>query len=145
MLEVPPGSMDLVLTSPPYAGVYDYSRHQSRRYPLFGEDGSFAEAHELGSRRDPGRYREDLGTVLRRLLEALRPEGRILLLLGDSRDMKADELVAELAKGAGGRLTASASQKRRDWSGGPPRREHLLLVERTATSSETPPVPASPR
>jgi hypothetical protein len=145
MLEVPPGSMDLVLTSPPYAGVYDYSRHQSRRYPLFGEDGSFAEAHELGSRRDPGRYREDLGTVVRRLLEALRPEGRILLLLGDGRDMKADELVAELAKGAGGRLTASASQKRRDWSGGPPRREHLLLVERTSTSPGIPPVPASPR
>jgi hypothetical protein len=144
-LEVPPGSVDLVLSSPPYAGVYDYSRHQSRRYPIFGEDRTFAEAHELGSRRDPGRYPEDLAQVLSRLLAALGPEGKILLLLGDGPTGKADELVSELSGRAGGRLVAAASQKRRNWSGGPPRREHLLLVELTPTSSEIPPVPASPR
>jgi len=127
--KLPAGGVDLVVTSPPYAGVYDYSRHQARRYPIFGEDPAFAEAHELGSRRDPGRYCEDLEAVLRNLLGALAPQGRILILLGDGQLVKADGLLAELAAKTGARVVAVATQKRRDWAGGPPKREHLVLLD----------------
>jgi hypothetical protein len=126
----PSGSVDLVVTSPPYAGVYDYSRHQARRYPLFGEDPAFAEAHELGSRRDASRYPQDMEAVLQNLAGALSPQGRILLLIGDGQLVKADVLVKELAAKAGLQVLAIATQKRRDWSGGPPKREHFACLVR---------------
>ncbi len=132
---LPPSSVDLILTSPPYAGTYDYARHQARRHPIFGGGEEFSREHEIGSRRSAARgYREDMEACLRGMLRALAPEGRILMLLGDGtvegRPLPADRLMAELAGKLGARATASASQVRRDWSGGPPRREHLILVEK---------------
>jgi hypothetical protein len=124
----PPGSVDLILTSPPYAGVYDYSRHQARRYPIFGEDPSFAEKVELGSRRDPGKYREDMEVVLKNLLSALSPQGVLVMAIGDGQQVKADLLLGELAAKLGARVVASATQSRKDWGGGPPKQEHLLLI-----------------
>jgi hypothetical protein len=122
------GTVDLVVTSPPYAGVYDYSRHQSRRYPIFDEDPKFAEAHELGSRRDAGRYREDMEAVLRNLLGALSPQGRLVMLIGDGQQVKADAFITETSSKLGAKVLAIASQGRKDWSGGPPKQEHLIAV-----------------
>lgn len=132
---LPPASVDLVLTSPPYAGTYDYARHQARRYPLLGGGGDFAREHEIGARREAGRgYREDMEAAFRQMARALVPGGRILLLLGDGtiegRPLAADRLAADLAAKVGARVLASASQTRRDWSGGPPRREHLILARK---------------
>jgi SAM-dependent methyltransferase len=130
-VELPAGGYELVLSSPPYPGTYDYAAHQERRYPLFGIDASFERAHEIGARRTGGAgYAEDMDAVLGRLGEALAPGGRMVLLVGDGRDLRADRLFAELAARHGMRLAAAASQRRRDWTGGPPRREHLLLIER---------------
>jgi DNA modification methylase len=122
------GGIDLVVTSPPYAGVYDYSRHQSRRYPIFDEDPKFAEAHELGSRRDAGRYREDMELVLKNLLGALSPHGRIVMMIGDGQQVKADAFLTEVAAKLGAKVLAIASQSRKDWSGGPPKQEHLIAI-----------------
>lgn len=127
---LPAGGVDLILTSPPYAGVYDYSRHQSRRYPLFDEDPRFAEARELGSRRDASRYKEDMETVLKNLLGALSPAGRIVMMIGDGQQVKADQFLTELAAKTGAKLQAIASQSRRSWHGGPPKQEHLISIGR---------------
>ncbi len=134
---LPPGLADLVLTSPPYAGTYDYALHQGRRYPLFGGGEEYVRDREIGARRNAARgYREDMGACLAGMLRALAPGGRILMLLGDGEAegtrLQADRLVADLARGLGARVAAAASQVRRDWGGGPPRREHLILVERGA-------------
>lgn len=130
-IRLPEGGYDLVLSSPPYPGVYDYAAHQARRYPLFGFDPSFEREHEIGARRTGGEgYGEDMGKVLAGLARALAPGGKMLLLVGDGRNLRADRLFAELAARVGGRLVAAASQRRRDWTGGPPRKEHLLLVAR---------------
>ncbi len=120
----PAAPADLVLTSPPYVGTYDYALHHARRYPLFGEDPSFALKNEIGSRRRPGAYREDLEACLRNMLAALSPAGKILLLVGDGEDLAADALLAELSSKLGARVAAGASQRRREG------REHLLLIER---------------
>jgi hypothetical protein len=125
---LPAGGYDLVLTSPPYAGTYDYVEHHARRYPLWGEDPAFARAHEIGSRRAPERYREDLAAALRNALGALAPGGRCLVLLGDGAGVRADALLNELAPSLGARVAAVASQRRRDWKGGPLKREHLALM-----------------
>jgi hypothetical protein len=128
--KLPPDGVDLVLTSPPYAGVYDYSRHQSRRYPIFDEDPKFAEEHELGSRRDATKYRQDMETVLRNLVPSLTPQGRIVMLIGDGQQVKADAFITETAAKVGAKVLAIASQARKDWSGGPPKQEHLIALSR---------------
>ena len=132
---LPAASVGLVLTSPPYAGVYDYAVHQERRYPIFGGGGDFARRCEIGSRRTGGaRYREDMESSLGAMLRALAPGGHLLMLVGDGRvagrPLRADRLVEDLCRGLGARVLASASQARRDWAGGPPRDEHLILVVR---------------
>jgi len=126
--KLPEGGVDLVVTSPPYSGVYDYSRHQARRYPIFDEDPQYAESHELGSRRDASRYREDMERVLRNLLGGLAPNGRIVMLIGDGQQVKADQFLTELSAKLGAKVLAMASQGRRDWSGGPPKQEHLIAI-----------------
>jgi len=128
--KLPPDGVDLVVTSPPYSGVYDYSRHQARRYPIFDEDPKFAEAHELGSRRDASLYRQDMETVLKNLLASLTPQGRIVMLIGDGQQLKADAFITETAAKLGAKVLAMASQSRKDWSGGPPKQEHLIAVGR---------------
>jgi hypothetical protein len=115
---------DLVLSSPPYPGVYDYSRHHRLRFPLFGDDGSFAERHEMGAKRDPGDYAADLAASLKRI--PLGANGRILLLIGDGtiegKPVRADDLLRRIP---GLALRAVASQAR---DAG--RREHLALLTR---------------
>ena len=122
--------MDLVVTSPPYAGTYDYAHQQARRYPLFDEDPQFAEEHELGARRAASTYRVDMEAVIKRLLDALTPQGRIVMLIGDGQQVKADALIAATAAQLGAQMLAMASQSRKDWRGGPPKQEHLILLGR---------------
>jgi SAM-dependent methyltransferase len=132
------GGHALVVSSPPYCGVYDYTRQHARRYALLGIDPSAAELGEIGSRRTRGaKYAEDLRTVLQRILAALAPSGRALLLVGDGEEsgqaFDGAALLADLAGKAGARVIATASQKRRSDSEGPPRREHLVMLGRSAS------------
>jgi hypothetical protein len=127
---LPPDGVDLVVTSPPYAGTYDYAHQQARRYPLFDEDPQFAEEHELGARRAASTYRVDMEAVIKRLLDALTPQGRIVMLIGDGQQVKADALIAATAAQLGAQMLAMASQSRQDWRGGPPKQEHLILLGR---------------
>jgi len=115
---------DLVLASPPYPGVYDYSRHHRLRFPLFGDDGSFADGHEIGAKRAPGNYAADMTAALKRI--PLGANGKIILLVGDGtiagKPVRADELLRRVA---GFNVRAVASQNR---AGG--LREHLALLAR---------------
>jgi hypothetical protein len=127
-----PARAALLLTSPPYPGVYDYSRHHRLRFPLFGDDGVFAEKHEIGSRRDEAaRYAADLTACL---LHAAAD--RAVLLIGDNAGIRADAVMRQIAPALGGRLVAMASQDRREVAFGRRglvKREHLVLIERPAT------------
>lgn len=138
---VPGASFDLVLTSPPYAGTYDYAYQHARRYPLFDDDGSLVARCEIGARRRVmnrpeglREYRQDMAAAMERVFAALAPGGRLLMLIGDGtaggKPVWARTLIAGLAEALGGKLKAWASQRRRDWSGGPPRYEHLLQIEK---------------
>ncbi len=130
--------VDLILTSPPYGGTYDYVDHHARRYPWLGVDpGQFATG-EMGARRrmtdaSPERWDQELGDALRAMAAVVRPGAPTLLLLGDGeiggRRVSADVQVERLAPASGLKLLAVASQARRDWKGGTPRREHLLWLE----------------
>jgi hypothetical protein len=68
--------------------------------------------------------------VLKNLLGALSSQGRILILIGDGQQVKADSFLTELAAKLGAKVLAIASQSRKDWSGGPPKQEHLVAIGR---------------
>ncbi len=137
--EVVPGPFDLILTSPPYGGTYDYVDHHALRYPWLGIDSRRMQRDEIGARRHLkgsdalARWDEEFLAALRSMATVLSDGGLIVLLQGDAqvrgRRIDAEEQVARLASQAGLRLVAAASQPRPDYTGGPARREHLLGLQ----------------
>jgi SAM-dependent methyltransferase len=152
------GSVALVVTSPPYPGVYDYlEHHEARLRWLRLRADRFGEA-EIGARRslDPlgpeeglARWKRELGDVLRAFYRVMRPSARAVLLLADSVVAGEPVFAADLLKSGAPRfgfeVRALASQERPHFHGPTarafarrPRREHAILLERSL-SSERPP------
>lgn len=141
---------DLVLSSPPYGGTYDYADHHARRMPWLGLSTAGLEAGELGARRHLSRgkhaarrWDREVEAMLDSIGSVLSSRGRVVLLVGDAqvgaRRVAADRQLVELAPRVGLEVVASASQLRPDWEGGPPRREHLVALRPTVTSGRAPP------
>ena len=85
---VSPRSVDLVLSSPPYPGVYDYALHHATRLRWLGLDARPFETREIGARRHvraASRYdaieswRRDFGESLRAIRGVLAPRGAAVL------------------------------------------------------------------
>lgn len=145
-------TVSLVVSSPPYPGVYDYVSHHDDRLRWLGLPARDFEQFEIGSRRELAdesfgvalaRWERDLGLTLAALARALQPRGSIVLLIADStlagRALFAERVVTKLAPSAGLTLVARASQVRphfhagsRDAFAQQPRREHLLLLRATS-------------
>lgn len=148
---VPVGAAAAVVTSPPYAGTYDYEDQHLLRLAFLDRDGSAFAKNEIGARRafehDVARglaqWERDLASTLHSIKRALKPGGRAIVLIGDSlagvgpssRAVFADDIVAKLAPGAGLTVVAAASQARLALGGGErrafetrPKREHLVLL-----------------
>ena len=145
---VPDGTAAGIVTSPPYAGTYDYAEHQRLRFDFLALRHRELDAGELGSRRSfeddaPAAYRawrEALTGVVARIARALAPgraaaivlgdsvaRGRALYALDDLRDALPGDLVLE----------AWASQERpmlgvaeRRAFGARPKAEHVALLRR---------------
>jgi SAM-dependent methyltransferase len=149
---------DLILTSPPYGGTYDYLHHHARRHAWLGINAKGLRSGEIGARRHfsggrsgsrapaqarargPAQVRErwdsQVTDVLQAIAALLRPEGVALLLVGDA-DIAGDRVPADvqlerLAPIAEMQVVAVASQPRPDWRRGPDRREHLVALRRSA-------------
>ncbi len=147
-LEVAAGTFDLAITSPPYAGTYDYADLHGLRMAFLAIDAGELEKKEIGprSRFAAGRaralddYRRDLRAALDGIARALRPGGRAALVVGDSmagrQPVRADQIVkgatppslAMLAWAAQERPALGGAEKRS--FGATPKREHILLFER---------------
>ncbi|MBI2393768.1 MAG: DNA adenine methylase [Deltaproteobacteria bacterium] len=149
------GSVDLVLTSPPYAATYDYLEHHDVRLRwLRLKPERFAEL-EVGARRayaklTAGRARDrwddELGRTLKAMARSMRPSALLLLVIADSavRSMalRAETVVENLAPRADLEVVAIASQARphfhtatRHAFADRPRREHLIALRRTAIAA----------
>jgi hypothetical protein len=146
--EVRSGGVDLVLTSPPYPGVYDYVIHHRDRLRWLGFEAERFDAFEIGARRHArgvsyrpaiARYRSELGRALAEVGRVLARHGSALVVIGDSvladRAVRADDLVAGLAQEAALEVVAVASQERPHFHAPTerafadrPRREHVIVL-----------------
>lgn len=130
---------DLVLSSPPYGGTYDYVDHHRRRYAWLDMRPHALSDGEVGARRDLShqrggdrRWDGQVAQFLTAMSEVLRPEGLAVLLMGDAevndRRVPADRQLQRLAPKAGFEFLAAASQPRPDRRGGRTRAEHLVAL-----------------
>lgn len=146
--EVRSDTVDLVVTSPPYPGVYDYVIHHQDRLRWLGFDAARFEAFEIGARRHArnvsfrpaiARYRSELGRALGEVGRVLKRKGSALVVIADSvladQPVRADELVESLAKEVGLAVSTVASQVRPHFHaptqkvfGRTPRREHVVVI-----------------
>lgn len=145
---VAPESVDLAVTSPPYAGVYDYADHHDLRLRWLGLDEAPLASGEVGARRsfdDPKaglvRWDADGRAWTAALARSLKPGARAAVMGGDGASpagaIRFDTSFLAWTEAAGLRFLAAAAQRRPTLDpvtrGAYPandRREHLLLVER---------------
>jgi hypothetical protein len=143
-----PASLDLIVSSPPYPGVYDYFDHHELRLRWLGLDEKRFETAEIGARRRLSgigfqsaveRWEGEFGACLDAFRDALLPQGSIALVIADSvlggRALYADEAMRVLASEHGLVLACLASQERpyfheptRAAFRASPRREHVLIL-----------------
>jgi len=141
-------SVDLVLTSPPYAGVYDYLEHHALRLRWLGlderrfADGELGARRRISSERAPAaaeRFRKETRDMLAAMARVLRSSGKAVLLVADGlvarRALRIDELLRTLAPELGLEVVAIASQARQHFHAPTqaafaeaPRREHAVML-----------------
>ena len=89
---VPDGTATAIITSPPYAGTYDYAEHQRLRFDFLALRHRDLDAGEIGARRSwqadalraDQAWRRALGDTLTSFTRALAPGGTAALIIGDS-------------------------------------------------------------
>ena len=144
------GSVDAVITSPPYPGNYDYLAHHAVRLRWLGMPAEGFDRAEIGARRrlDPlgpeaavAAWRREFGDVLGELARVLVPRGAAAIVTADTvvagRPLDAAALLVALAPTCGFEVAAIASQPRPHFHAPTsrafdrmPRREHVVIVRR---------------
>jgi hypothetical protein len=146
---IPDGSVAGIVTSPPYAGTYDYAEHQRLRFDFLGLRHRDLDAGEVGSRRafeeDPAAahraWQKALTGIIGRIARALAPGRAAAIVIGDSmargRGIYALDDVREALPGDLA-LEAWASQERPMLGTGErrafaerPKAEHIVVLRRT--------------
>ncbi|MDZ4695935.1 MAG: hypothetical protein SGI86_12370 [Deltaproteobacteria bacterium] len=135
-------TVSLIVTSPPYAGIYDYLRLHETRYHFTGLDSSKFAAMQIGMPGSHSRtFRRARSAFMAEIARMLRPKAWALLVVGDgvldSKPENARDDTADAAHEAGLQPVAFASQERRPRDSrlravfeNTPRREHLLLFRK---------------
>jgi len=139
-------SFDLVLSSPPYAGTYDYADLHDVRFLWLGLPREDLDRRQVGARTEflgspEKRWQKDRHRWLGEIGRVVKPDGRVVLVIGDgvvgNQPEDAADAMAYDAPGAGLVVVARASQSRppRDRRlsaifAGRPRREHMLMLRR---------------
>jgi len=138
-------SIDLILSSPPYAGTYDYAEHHDVRFLWLGLSRESFDRVQVGARSEdmgsPGRrWQNDRRRWLGEMGRVTKPGATIVLVVGDGVVDNQPEDMAEAIKldapKAGLNLVAGAYQARpprdrrlREIFGDQPRREHILVLQ----------------
>ena len=146
-LPIPDRKATLVLSSPPYAGTYDYAAQHETRFVWLGLSARKFRKVQMGARvsaigdTKSGVWRVDETRFVAEMARVLRPGGHALLVVGDGvidgQPEHAPDSVAEAGEPVGLEPIARASQARPIHDrrlaaifGDRPRREHLLLLRK---------------
>ena len=82
---------DMIITSPPYVGLIDYHEQHRYAYELLGlqtrENEEIGPASGGSSRAAVGRYVDDLTDAFRNAMHALKPGGRMVVVVHDRRNL----------------------------------------------------------
>lgn len=136
------GPFDLILTSPPYGGTYNYVQHHALRCDWLGFDTRAFRRAEIASRRQgiaqdaENQWRNDMQQVLAECAAVTRAGAWMAWVVGDAvfnRSTLPTLLsLRELGDAQGFRWAAVASQERKDWQRAHTTRyEHLIAWQRT--------------
>jgi SAM-dependent methyltransferase len=148
-LPVPPASVALALSSPPYAGTYDYASLHDARFLWLGLPAKKFRRAQLGARAERvgdvtgADWRAEQARFMAEIGRVLQPGGRALLVVGDGvvdgRAENAPDGIAAAGAAVGLAAVARASQARplhdrrlAEIFASQPRREHILLLEKQA-------------
>ena len=84
-------SVDLVITSPPYANTYDYYLYHKLRMYWLGYDVNIVKDKEIGSRnkhssqkRDINEFNDNLKLCFKETVRVLKPNKYAVIVIGDS-------------------------------------------------------------
>ena len=88
---IPDNSIDIIITSPPYANTYDYYLYHKFRKRWLDLDVKFAQYNEIGSRREYSslkenkkKWNEDLIKCFKEMQRVLKPNQLAFIVIGDS-------------------------------------------------------------
>jgi len=94
---------DLIATSPPYGGTYDYARHHAIRNAWFGFETERLHDREIGARRalsrspeGAARWDDELLATLRAMREVSHDDTRVILWIGDAEIEGAQQHVTRI-------------------------------------------------
>ena len=128
---------DLLVTSPPYGGTYDYVEQHVLRLAWLRLPAGPLESRELGSRRrtrDARAWDDEVRAMLVSMRDVLREGALAFLVVGDgqvgARRVDALEQLKGIAPSAGMEALGAASELKTDWAGGESRQEHVVVMRR---------------
>jgi DNA modification methylase len=141
-------SVDVILTSPPYLGTYDYAQQHERRFGWLGVDAAGFAAAEIGARkksRDAANaladWQRDVDAFVAEFARVLKKGALAFVAIGDSavgtRAIAGDAAIRTAAERSGLSVVANAAEERPNFyrhAGGETRREHLLLITSAKTA-----------
>lgn len=88
---IPDNSIDIIITSPPYANTYDYYLYHKFRKRWLDLDVKFAQYNEIGSRREYSslkekkeKWNQDLIKCFAEMQRVLKPNHFAFIVIGDS-------------------------------------------------------------
>lgn len=137
------GSVDLIVTSPPYPGTYDYFKHHELRMKWFRMDEAPLKQSEIGTKRrhNARQWKQPFREILLKMRKIVRPSGYAYLVIGDWLDrdkpVSALEYLTKYAPSVGWELKGSASIQRAIYNkeqeelfGEAGKWEHLVCLKR---------------
>ena len=140
-----PASSSVVISSPPYPGVFDYMGEQTRRMRWLGVPPEFiknARKKEMGRRFDGPFWAQDMRIALWQLCRSTKPGSPMYFVIGDgvmqSTPIFVDDAMEDLCSVLPLEFVAAASQERPHFHAATaehfrrrPRKEHLIMLRRT--------------
>lgn len=141
-------TIDMIITSPPYANTYDYYLYHKFRKRWLDLDVKFAQLNEIGSRREFSslkrpmvKWIDDLKICFSQMNRVLRPGGRAFVVIGDSviskQMVNVDEAISAFAAETGFRVSDIFSTDLAHKSSGfnpafakKGKKEHLIHLEK---------------